>query len=145
MHVTSASIEKEIRILSPAYKVWEVLTSPIYTKQWANAFSEGTYVETNWEKDSPVIWKDKDGYVGAKGIVVDNEKYQLLKIAFYDDVNADETSPLGEYHETYSLKASEGVTLLSIEAGPLSEKDFPAHTPLWDSALQHIKLLAEKK
>ena len=137
-------IEKTIDINAPASKVWEVLVHPDWLKRWASAFSEGTYAESDWEPGSEVLWKDKEGSTGAKGKVVANEPFKLLKVAFYDDVHADSGDALGRYSETYNLIQTDGKTTFSIVAGPLPEEHFRLHDPLWEQAMEKIKFLGEE-
>ena len=136
-------IEKSVEISAPASKVWEVLVNPEWLKQWASAFAEGTYAESDWEKGSEVSWKDKDGNTGAKGVVIDNDPPKELKIAFYDDVNAGQDSTPGAYTEKFLLSQTESITTLSIVAGPLPEAHYKAHVKLWQQAIEKIKVLGE--
>ena len=136
-------IRRKVAISSTAEKVWKVLVDPSFTRQWAAQFSEGAYVETDWEKDSDVVWKDKDGNVGAKGKVAENDAPKKLKVVFYDDVNATHETALGRYAETYSVQQNDGKILLSIEAGPVAHKEADQMAPMWDNAIAKMKELAE--
>ena len=142
-YLEKTKIKKEIEVLSTAAKVWDVLVNPFYTRQWAAKFSEGTYVETDWQKDSDVIWKDKDGNVGAKGKVIESSAPSKLKVKFYDDASAAEGTALGSYTENYSITENEGNIKLTIVAGPLAFKEADQMTPMWDKALEKMKELAE--
>ena len=141
--IETTSIKRSIEINASALKVWQVLVNTDYIKQWASAFSEGTYVETDWKKGSEVLWKTKEGEVGAKGVVEINDAASLLKVVFYEDTNSDRSATPGPYSEVYSLSGSENKTILSVEAGPLSFKDNAVHAPLWDKAIAKIKTLSE--
>lgn len=142
--VERAALKKMITIKASAEKVWHVLMKPDLIKQWATAFSEGTYVETDWKTGSPVVWKDKEGDIGARGIVVINNPNTLLKVDFYDDVNAKPSSATGEYSETYVLQPANDKTELTIYSGLLSVTHTKQHSPLWDKAMAKIKEVAEK-
>jgi uncharacterized protein YndB with AHSA1/START domain len=142
--VERAAIKKVVTLKASPEKVWNVLMTPDLIRQWAAAFHEGTYVETDWKKGSPVLWKDKDGDVGAHGVVVINNPNMLLKVDFYDDVNARPPATTGEYSETYILQPLDGKTELTIYSGLLSVKNTKAHSPLWDKAIALIKEIAEK-
>lgn len=43
------TIQKSVLINAGAAKVYDVLIKDRYTKEWANAFYPGTYVETDWK------------------------------------------------------------------------------------------------
>lgn len=135
------TIEKSIEIDAPIEKVYEVLVNSQFTRQWGNAFSEGAYVESDWKPGSEVVWKDKDGNVGAKGVVIENEPLRKITVAFYDDVN---TPAPGQYKEVYSVQPQQQQSQLNISAGALEEEHAKSHGPLWDKALQVIKQLAEQ-
>lgn len=141
VEVTEIKLSVEIGV--PQEKVWKVLTNEKYIKQWAGEFSEGAYIETDFKPGSDVVWKDKEGNIGASGKVVTKEDYRLLKVAFYDDADTDARVALGNYSETYSLSDANGKTALKINAGALSLKDYKAHLPLWEKAIAKMKVLAE--
>lgn len=141
--VEQQTIKKHLEVNGTAEKLWEILTTPEYVKQWANAFSEGTYVETDWQKGSEVLWKDKDGNVGARGTVEISNKPTLLKVLFPDEQETERTAR--PYTETYAISDDgKGKAMLSIDAGPLALKHVKTHEPLWDNAIAGIKQLAEK-
>ena len=137
-------IRKSVQVNAPVAQVWKVLIDPIYTKQWGNAFHEGTYVQTDWTIGSEVLWRDKEGGVGAKGIVVENDSRSLLKVTFFDEVDSSSEIPLGEYSETYQLSEDQEGTMLLLEAGPLGKEEIDLHTSLWEKAIMKIKALAEE-
>jgi uncharacterized protein YndB with AHSA1/START domain len=134
------TIEKSIEIDAPIEKVYEVLTNPQLVRGWASAFSEGTYAETDWQPGSTVEWKDMNGNVGAKGVVIENEPLRRIMVAYYDDVKDGPPSQPGQYKEVYLVQPGR----LDIKAGTLAEGDIKVHEPLWDKAIRLIKELAEK-
>jgi uncharacterized protein YndB with AHSA1/START domain len=141
--VEQGTIKKHVEVNATADKLWEVLTAPQYVSQWANAFGEGTYVETDWQKSSEVLWKDKDGNVGARGTVEMSDKGSLLKVLFPDEQESERTAR--PYTETYAMSDDDkGRATLSINAGPLALKHMKEHEPLWDKAIAKIKELAEQ-
>jgi uncharacterized protein YndB with AHSA1/START domain len=142
-YLEKTKIKKEITIAATPDKIWNVLVDHSTIKQWAAQFSEGTYVETDWQKDSDVIWRDKEGKIGAKGKVVETEAPGKLKVMFYDDPNAADGTPLGTYAEHYTITGHDSNSVLSIEAGPLPHKEAEPMTSMWDKALAKMKELAE--
>ena len=83
----------------------ELLVTPALARRWAGAFSEGINVESDFRLSSEVIWKDKEGNIGAKGVVKVRREMELLEVAFFDDVNADVNQPTGSYTETFALSS----------------------------------------
>lgn len=141
--VEKDTIKNTMEIDASPERVWDVLTQPGYAKQWGSEFGEGTHVETDWKVGSEVLWKDKDGNIGAKGVVEVNDRPFILKVAFYDDVNSPAGTPIGEYSETYKLAEENGKTILSTEAGLLPIQHVKIHAPLWDKALAKMKAIGE--
>lgn len=142
-YVETARIVLSIEINAAPARTWAVLTGTETLRQWAAAFGEGTWAETNWAQGSEVVWKDNDGNMGAKGIILLNEPASLLKTGYYDDINSVPPTPLGEYTEIFALAEKAGGTILSTDAGPLSLKHIKVHQPMWEEALQRIKKIAE--
>ena len=136
-------IQKSVSISTSPQKVWQLLTNPSLIGEWASAFSEGTYVESDFHAGSSVVWRTKDGEPGAVGKVTQRKDEQLLEISYYDDVNPDLNDQPGVYKETYSLSTSKDNTILSIKAGPLAGEHYKAHEPLWTNALEKMKAFAE--
>lgn len=142
--VETTIIQISVEINASPSKVWNVLTHPSQTIQWANAFSEGSSVESDWNKGSEVKWKDVDGTVVTKGVVAVSEPGRQLKILFYDDVNMTSADPVGSYYEVYSLTPHDSKTILHIESGPLALKDVNTQQEHWEKGIAVMKELAEK-
>ena len=142
--VETEIINKSVEINSPVQQVWNTLVDLSFTNQWAQAFGEGTQAETDWKKGSEIVWNDKEGNVGARGIIKVNRPPVDLIVQYYDDIQAKPGDDLGEYVESYHIDGDERSATLTIAAGPLALKYIAQHEPLWNSALQKIKELAEK-
>jgi len=138
------SIRLHLKILAPVSSVWEILLDPNLTKEWAYPFHAGTWIEADWKKGGLVIWKDAKGHIGAKGVVSAFERNQLIEISYFDEVDLDSPVPTGRYKEIFTMSFLENKTLLSVEAGPLDQESISRLTPLWHSALDIIRQLAEK-
>jgi uncharacterized protein YndB with AHSA1/START domain len=137
-------IQKSISISTSPEKVWQLLVNPKLISEWASAFSEGTYVESDFHDGSSVVWKTKDGERGAVGKVTERKDEKMLEISYYDELNPDFNSPPGAYKETFTLSNAKENTILSIKAGPLADEHFKAHEPLWINALDKLKAFAEQ-
>jgi uncharacterized protein YndB with AHSA1/START domain len=137
------TIKVHRKILAPVATVWEVLLDPGYVQQWAATFSEGTWIEADWRKGGLVVWKDAQGNIAAKGLVLAFERNTLLEVGFFDDAQGDSKTAIGEYKEKYILDSTENKTLLTITAGPLPEPHYSEHSRLWEAAIDKIKSTAE--
>jgi len=138
-------IRKSIEITASDDKVWTILTDPEQVKLWAGAFEPGTQVASDWQEGSVVIWKDKDGVPAMKGKVMLSYAGKILKLAYYNDVNAADDAELDAYEEHYLLAEHEGKTDLTIESGPLTDEYIKKIAPQWDEALKIIKQTAEQQ
>ncbi|RZK80094.1 MAG: hypothetical protein EOO85_01825 [Pedobacter sp.] len=136
-------IKKSIVINASDDKVWFILTNTEDIKKWAVAFDEGTQLISEWTEGATVEWRDANDQKLMKGKVEVSYPAKMLKVGFYEDMNADDTEDLGEYKEHYLLTEEAGKTTFTIESGPLMDEYIEMLSPQWDEALQTIKSLAE--
>jgi len=144
-------VNKTIEINAPASKVWDVLTSPESTAKWAPEFSGGSQfqIESDWELDSPVLWKDQDDKVIVEGNVTAREPEKLLRFTVFD-VRSPEKPPVTEEDGiTYRLSGKNGETTLQVLQGDFSamsdrEKYRDMSAKIWDRVLPKVKRLAER-
>jgi uncharacterized protein YndB with AHSA1/START domain len=136
-------IKKSIVINASDDKVWFILTNTEDIKKWAVAFDEGTQLISEWTEGATVEWRDTNDQKLMKGKVEVSYPAKMLKVGFYEDMNADDTEDLGEYKEHYLLTEEAGKTTFTIESGPLMDEYIEMLSPQWDEALQTIKSLAE--
>jgi len=136
-------IKKSIVINASDDKVWFILTNTEDIKKWAVAFDEGTQLISEWTEGATVEWRDANDQKLMKGKVEVSYPAKMLKVGFYEDMNADDTEDLGEYKEHYLLTEEAGKTTFTIESGPLMDEYIEMLSPQWDEALKTIKSLAE--
>lgn len=127
-----------------AAAIWEMLTTTDIVNQWAQAFGNGVLIETNWKPGGEVLWKDGEGNIGVKGLIVAKENEGLLEFGYYDEISDAPPKPLGEYSESFAIEDRGDKRIVTMKAGPLPEEHFVAHKPLWDKAVTIMKDLAEK-
>ena len=143
-------VEKSIKINTPASSVWDVLTKPEFTDQWAPEFSGGAefHIESDWKLGSPVLWKDQDGSVIVQGNVTALEPNKFLRFTVFD-VRGEKPPVTEEDGITYELTEQNGKTLLRLSQGDFSvmaegEKYHRLSAEVWDRVLPKVKELAEK-
>src|SRR5687768_10304790 len=115
-------VNKTIEINAPASKVWNALTSRENTTKWAPEFSSGSQfqIESDWELDSPVLWKDQDDKVIVEGNVTALEPKKLLRFTVFD-VRSPEKPPVTEEDGiTFRLSGKNGKTTLQVLQGDFS-------------------------
>ncbi len=145
-------VEKSIEITAPAAKVWAVLTKPEFTSQWAEAFGATGPIDSDWQPDSQVLWRNAKGEVYVHGKVVAMEPEKLLQFTTRDVRR--ELQPVSGLEEDditqrYALSGQAGHTTLSIANGDFGklangEEIFPFAIANWDGLLPKLKELAEK-
>lgn len=144
-------VDKSIEIGTTAQRVWYVLTTRHYTREWASEFSAGgppLYIESDWQPGSAVLWKDSSGHVVVEGNVTALELYRLLRFTVFD-VRAARPPTTPEDGITCKLTERDGRTVLWVSQGdfasmPDGAKYRDLSAVIWDKALAKIKWLAER-
>ncbi len=142
-----------IEIHAPATKVWDVLTTPSTTSQWAAEFANGGprfHLESDWQLGSPVLWKTDEGKVVVEGNVTASQPHTLLRFTVFDTSMAE--PKFGEEDGiTFKLTEKEGKTNLHILQGDFAnipdgngEKYCDMSKKIWEKVLPIVKTLAEK-
>lgn len=140
--VETGVLNFEISIKAGVDKIWNIIINPNY--QWAKDFGGGALAQSDWKQGASITWTDMEHNVGAKGIIEIMDTNRQLSMRYYDDVNAADGSPLGEYKETLRLeKVPGGDVKLSAFAGPISKKHLPHHASAWEAALETIRQMSE--
>jgi len=144
-------VEKTIEINTPASKVWDVLTSPEHTSEWAPEFSGGAefHIESDWKLGSPVLWKDKDGNVIVEGNVTALEPNAFLRFTVFN-VRGEKPPVTEEDGITYELTEHAGKTTLRLFQGDFSvmtegEKYHRLSAEVWGRVMPKVKALSEKE
>jgi uncharacterized protein YndB with AHSA1/START domain len=130
-YVEVADITKIIEVNISTEQLWSLISTVDSVMNWADAFSPGTKVETDFKIGSVISWIDSTGLLGAKGIVTQNEPNNKLELTYFDDTNFSRPEDLGSYRENYTITTKGTKSILTINAGPLSKKHVKQHEPLW--------------
>ncbi len=143
-----------IEIHAPANKVWDALTSPSSTSQWAAEFANGGprfHLESDWQLGSAVLWKTDEGKIVVEGNVTACEPHTLLRYTVFD-TNMAKPKFAAEDGITFKLSEAEGKTNLHILQGDFSsipdgngEKYRDMSKKIWEKVLLIVKALAEKQ
>jgi uncharacterized protein YndB with AHSA1/START domain len=132
---------KSVSIKAGAAAIWDIILNPNH--DWANAFGGGALAETDWKQGSRIVWTDLQGNIGANGIIeiLDPEKH--LQLHYYDDLDPNTNTPLGEYYEHFWLTPTDDGTELRVETGRLQKFYLNTQIPMWEDALERIREKAE--
>ena len=143
-------VDKSIEINAPISKVWEILTAPAYTAQWAPEFNgESPFrLESDWRLGSPVFWKDQAGKTIVEGNVTALEPGKLLRFTVFD-VRSERPPVTEEDGITFHFSQKDGKTMLQVLQGdfsnmPEGEKFRDMSAEIWDHVLLKVKGLAER-
>lgn len=149
--MTKLFIAKTIEINASASKVWDVLTSPEHTAEWAPEFAGGAefHIESDWKPGSLVLWKGQDGKVIVEGNVTAIELNTFLRFTVFD-VRGEKPSVTEEDGITYEFTEQNGKTTLRVLQGDFSvmaegEKFHRMSAKVWDRVLPKVKVLAENQ
>ncbi|HYG19873.1 MAG TPA: SRPBCC family protein [Ohtaekwangia sp.] len=138
-YVEVSYITKSIALNVSPEQVWQILVSLDAVANWAQAFSEGTIVESDFEKGSPIVWKTSGGEVGVRGVITERIENRKLVFAYFEDGDTSSSQPApNAYKEDFEIALKDGKTILTVNAGPLSKTWVNTHDPLWDKAMEKI-------
>jgi uncharacterized protein YndB with AHSA1/START domain len=137
-YVEVSDILKSIEVNVSPEQLWKILVSVDAVTQWAQAFSGGTTVQSDFKQGSTIVWKDNTGAVGASGTV--RERIENKKLVLVYPENGQ--SVADAYKEDYEITSPNGKTTLTVKAGPLAKMYVKKHEPLWDEVLVKIKEMA---
>jgi uncharacterized protein YndB with AHSA1/START domain len=137
--VEVSDIVKAIEINVAPERLWEILVSVYAVTLWAESFSCGTVVVSDFKQGSSIVWKDNTGAVGVTGFVSAREEKKILELTYPEDTEAAD-----HYKELFTISSENGKSRLKINAGPLAKKYVKTHDPKWDEAIMKIKAMAEK-
>lgn len=142
-------VTNQIVINAPAWRVWEVLTKPEYTKK----FMFGCAAISDWKQGSTLEWKGnisgKDGVV-VKGKIIEIDPGKFLAYTTFDPNSGMEDTPYNYLTVTERLEEQDGRTTLSITQGDFSavqegQRRYAEGAKGWETVLPKIKALAEGK
>ena len=101
-----------VKILAPAEKVWQALTSPALVKQW----QYGSDLLTTWEVGTPIVFRNEwNGQVFEQtGTVLEFSPVSRLKYSLF--VPRPDLQDIPEHHffMIYELAESDGTTSLLV-------------------------------
>ena len=150
--MTKLFVKKEVDINAPAIRVWDVLTKPEYTDQWAPEFVGGEaefHIESDWKMGSPVLWKNEEGKVLVEGNVTAIQPNKLLRFTVFDSRS---TKPKVKEEDgiTYVLDSGDHTTTLRVTHGDFSvlkegERYHNMSEQVWNKVLPKVKQIAETR
>lgn len=143
-----------IHINAPKEKVWDIMLDPTTYRQWASAFSEGSFYQGSWDKGSKILFlgpdPERNGSGGMSSYVVENRPYEFISVEHtaivYNDIEdsvSDEAKKWVPSHENYTFSEEEGGTKLQVEID-LLEENIPVFEKMWSAALERLKDMVEK-
>lgn len=142
------TIRKQIEVNASPEKVWEVLTTDHFTRQWFNEFFPGAYAESDWEESSPIrfLGPDLNGMLATIKVMQPHEllifEYEGMVVNGVDDLESEESLAVKGGQEIYRLSSNGSKTEVAIEAG-MSPEYLDQMSLSWEKALAKVKDLAE--
>ncbi|RZK37216.1 MAG: SRPBCC domain-containing protein [Pedobacter sp.] len=146
-------MEFNIEINASREKVWDVLFGEKTYPLWTTAFSEGSKVETDWQKGSKALFIDQSnrGMVSRIAENVPNEFMSIEHLGMYDngveDFESAEVKRWAGAKENYTLTDLDGKTHLNIfmemDESEENKQMIEMFAGMWPKALAKVKELAE--
>lgn len=144
-------VDKKVRIDAPAAKIWDVLTSRMHTDVWSIELSgDGPviHVESSWQPNTPVEWKDEEGNTLFEGVVTAVAPQKSVRYTFFDTSLERPENSGPEDGVFMELVDHEGGILLHVRQGdfggwPDGLNRRAVFMEMWDRALSRIKTIAE--
>ena len=141
--------EFKIAIDAPPEKVWSALWGKHSYPAWTSAFTEGSHVETNWQKGSKALFLDGKNE-GMVSTIEENKPNEFMSIKHLgivkngvEDLESEQTKEWAGAHENYTLKPVNGKTELTVDMDVTDEyRDY--FQKAWPKALDKLRELAEK-
>ncbi|GAB3171830.1 SRPBCC family protein [Telluribacter humicola] len=95
-----------VQIEAPREKVWEQLWSDAGYRQWTSAFCEGSYVESDWEEGSTILFLSPEGD-GMFGVIEKKVPLEVMTFKHLGELKngQQETKDWAGARESYALKA----------------------------------------
>lgn len=142
-------IKFDVVINAPREKVWEILWNDETYREWTSAFSEGSMVETDWQKGSKVLFGDGKGS-GMVSRIADNVPNQYMSFEHLgmvengvEDMESEKVKEWAGAMENYTLNSEDGKTRLLVEMD-ITDEHKDSFMAMWPKALEKLKELAEK-
>lgn len=129
-------VSQSIELKATDEKIWEVITSPTYSKILGEMFDENAFVESDWRKGSYVHFKYEPGMIINTGIVTASWENMYIQVDYdFDGYH---------YVEKFLILRDKenNRTNLHVVSGPYGE-DFEAQKTVWNNWLQKVKELSE--
>lgn len=148
------TFQTSVHINAPKEKVWNIMLDDTTYRQWASAFSEGSFYQGSWEEGSKILFlgpdPDGNGDGGMVSRVVENRPYEFISVEHtgivqngVEDSTSEEAKKWVPSHENYTFTKEDGGTNLLIEID-LREEHIPMFEKMWDAALGRLKDIAEQ-
>jgi len=143
-----------IEINASKEKVWNTMLEDKIYRQWASAFSPGSYYKGDWSKGSKMLFLGPDPETGEQGGMVanvaENRPYEFISLEYTGMIlngKEDTTSDMVKKwtdsgFENYTFNEKNGTTELVVDLNVADElaEDFEK---MWPDALQKLKELSE--
>ena len=139
----------KIGINAPKDKIWKVLWDDETYRKWTVPFSEGSYMESDWQIGGRTLFlgSDGNGMVSTIDQLKENEILSFKHLGMIkdgkEDLESEEVKQWAGLLETYVLEYSENKTNLSVEMDLGDDyKDY--FMEAFPKALNIIKQLSEQ-
>ena len=139
----------KIEISAPKEKVWKVLWNEDSYRKWTVPFSEGSYIESDWQIGGRTLFLggEGNGMVSTIDQLIENKIMSFKHLGMIkdgkEDLVSEDVQKWAGLLETYILESSENKTTLSVEMD--IEDDYKDYfMEAFPKALNIVKQLSEQ-
>ena len=139
----------KIEISAPKEKVWKVLWNEDSYRKWTVPFSEGSYIESDWQIGGRTLFLggEGNGMVSTIDQLIENKIMSFKHLGMIkdgkEDLESEDVQKWAGLLETYILESSENKTTLSVEMD--IEDDYKDYfMEAFPKALNIVKQLSEQ-
>ncbi len=144
------SMNFDININAPKEKVWNALWEDANYRDWTSAFSETSYVVTDWKQGSKVLFLDGTG-CGMVSRIAESRPNEYMSFEHLgevrdgvEDTTSEKVQGWKGARENYTLIEKGNSTDVKVElTGNIPEEHKDYFVQAWPKALNKLKQIAE--
>lgn len=139
----------KIEINAPKEKIWKVLWNDKTYRKWTVPFSQGSYMESDWQMGGRTLFlgSDGNGMVSTIDQLIENKMMTFKHLGMIkdgkEDLESEEVKKWAGSLEIYTLETIGEVTRLSV-ALDIDESYKEFFMDVFPKALNIVKELSEK-
>jgi len=147
--MATTKLQFDIDINAPKEKVWSALWNDATYREWTNAFSEGSYAQSDWKEGSKILFlgANGDGMYSTIQKLIPNEQMTFKHLGVLEKGVEQKTSAQTKEWEgaleEYFLTESNGKTHLKVTLNSTTQFE-QYFRDTFPKAIQKVKEISER-